>query len=80
MKTDLSDPLLDLEKLRENLTEYENKWKNYAIKYWNKFENDIKNTFDELIHSFKNLSWELETFSTMHEYQTARINLLMKFL
>ena len=69
-----------LTKFRENLRQYKNKWKDYEKVDGTQFENDIKNTFDELIYSSEQILWDIETFYVLLEVQTRKLDMIMKFL
>ena len=69
-----------LTKSRENLTKYENKWKNYEKVDETQFEKDIQNTFDELIYRSKQLLWDIETLYILQAVQTEKLDMIMKFL
>jgi hypothetical protein len=65
---------------REDLTKYENIWKEYKRREPDVFKNDIEYSFKSLIDNFKLLLWEVELFCIRHEILKEVINVLERFL
>lgn len=66
--------------IREDLTKYENIWREYKRREPNVFKNDIEYSFKGLIDNFKLLLWEVELFCIRHEILKEEVNILKKFL
>ncbi|HET8857090.1 MAG TPA: hypothetical protein VFM28_06150 [Nitrososphaeraceae archaeon] len=69
-----------LTQIREDLTKYENIWREYNRREPNVFKNDIEYSFKGLIDNFKLLLWEVELFCIRHEILKEEVNILKKFL
>jgi hypothetical protein len=69
-----------LTQIREDLTKYENIWREYNRRETNVFKNDIEYSFKGLIDNFKLLLWEVELFCIRHEILKEEVNILKKFL
>ena len=65
---------------REDLTNYENIWREYEKREPTIFQNDIEYSFKGLINNFKLLLWEVELFCIRHEILKEEVNVLKKFL
>ena len=78
------DPLTSirtrLTQSREELTKYENIWREYKRRESNVFQNDIEYSFKGLIDNFKLLLWEVELFCIRHEILKEEVNVLERFL
>jgi len=78
------DPLTSirtrLTQSREDLTKYENIWKEYKRRDPNVFKNDIEYSFKALIDNFKLLLWEVELFCIRHEILKEEVSILERFL
>lgn len=78
------DPLTSirtrLTQSREELTKYENIWREYKRRESNVFQNDIEYSFKGLIDNFKLLLWEVELFCIRHEILKEEVNILKRFL
>ncbi len=78
------DPLTSirtrLTQSREDISKYENIWKEDKRIEPSVFKNDIENSFKGLIYNFKLLLWELELFCIRHEILKEEVNVLKKFL
>lgn len=78
------DPLTSirtrLTQSREDISKYENIWKEDKRIEPSVFQNDIENSFKGLIYNFKLLLWELELFCIRHEILKEEVDVLKKFL
>jgi hypothetical protein len=78
------DPLTSirtrLTQSREDLTKYENIWKEDNRIESSVFKNDIETSFKGLIDNFKLLLWEVELFCIRHEILKEEVNVLERFL
>jgi hypothetical protein len=78
------DPLTSirtrLTQSREDISKYENIWKEDKRIEPGVFKNDIENSFKGLIYNFKLLLWELELFCIRHEILKEEVDVLKKFL
>ena len=78
------DPLTSirtrLTQSREDLTNYENMWKEYEKREPIFFKKDVEYTFKGLIDNFKLLLYEVELFCIRHEILKEEVNVLERFL
>ncbi|HJU59364.1 MAG TPA: hypothetical protein VJ583_06420 [Nitrososphaeraceae archaeon] len=65
---------------REDLTNYENMWREYNKRESTIFNNDIEYTFKSLINNLKLLLWEVELFCIRHEILKEEVNVLERFV
>ena len=65
---------------REDLTNYENMWREYEKREPTVFKNDVEDTSKSLINNLKLLLWEVELFCIRHEILKEEVNVLKRFL
>jgi hypothetical protein len=65
---------------REDLTKYENLWKDYDRRELTFFTNDVQITFEEVIFNLEKLLWEVEALCISHESLKGEVDILFKYL